>query len=97
MSALLMKLDRAVANSVMAREHRQRLERELQSAIEQENARQYELKTALDQFRKATADSIPLALGVQQPHADLGKTGDSTSLAPDSTQAFLRSLNGVRD
>jgi hypothetical protein len=97
MSPLLLKLERAVANSISAREHRIRLENELASARNNEECRQHELQEALKQFRVSTAnDTDPNNRMHNTPAAEF-QAASGTSLTPDAAQALLRKFNGIRD
>jgi alcohol dehydrogenase class IV len=97
MSPLMLKLERAVANSINAREHRMRLENELATACNTEECRQHELVEALKQFRTSVGMPGPINDQLRNIQSQQYEDARRTPLAPDTTPTILRSFDGVRD
>lgn len=97
MSPLMLKLERAVANSINAREHRMRLENELATARNTEECRQHELAEALKQFRTSVGMPDPINEQLRNIQPQQYEDARRTPLAPDTTSAILRTFDGLRD
>lgn len=97
MSPLQFKLQQAAYYLVVAREDRMRLALELEAALRIEDHRHYELKTALEQFKKSAEHLPPVPNKLYKPVPEFGTAPDRTSQSSDATQTLLDRFNGVRD
>jgi hypothetical protein len=97
MSPLLLKLERAAANSIAAREHRIRMENDLVSARNNEECRQHELQEALKQFLVSSKVPSHVDRQLHNPESQQYEAARRAPLASDTASAILRTFDGVRD